>query len=112
MATISNLFIDQGSDYSSIVTVNSATGVPLNLTGYTAKSQMRKAYASSTAYAFTCEIYNAALGQIRLAMSAAGTEAMTAGRWLYDVEITNTASGIKKRVVEGVVTLTPQITQV
>ena len=34
-----------------------------------------------------------------------------AGRWLYDVEITS-PSGTKTRVVEGVVTVNPQITQI
>jgi hypothetical protein len=112
MATTSHLFIDQGSDYSSIVTVLSATNSPLNLTGYVAKSQLRKSYGSSVSYNITCTIQNAALGRVRLALTAAQTEAIPHGRWLYDVEITETATGKKKRVVEGIATITPQITQI
>ena len=112
MATISNLFIDQGSDYSTIVTVSSITGQPLNLTGYTAASQMRKSYSSSLAHSFTCTVTDASAGKIRLAITATQTEAMSPGRWLYDVEITETATSKKQRVVEGIVTVTPQITKI
>lgn len=112
MATISNLYIDAGSDYSSIVTVAAANGGPLNLSAYTVKSQMRRSFKSSVAFNFEATIANAAAGQIRIVLPAAVSEQMEPGRWLYDVEITHTASGLKQRVVEGVVVITPQITQI
>jgi len=111
MATISNLFVDAGSDYSNIITVSSTNGQPLNLSGYTVASQMRKSYSSSTVYAFTASVYDAANGKVRLQLSASNSSAIPAGRWLYDVEITSGA-GSKTRVVEGIVTITPQITQI
>ena len=111
MATISNLFVDAGSDYSNIITVSATNGQALNLSGYTVASQMRKSYSSSTAYNFTSSIYDATTGKVRLQLSAAASSAIPAGRWLYDVEITSGA-GIKTRVVEGIVTITQQITQI
>lgn len=111
MAQISNLFVDQGSDYSSIVTVASGSGAPLNLANFIVKSQMRKSYGASLAYDFTAEVFDAPTGRIRLRLSAAQSEEIPAGRYLYDVEITSPA-GAKKRVVEGIVTVTPQITQI
>jgi len=111
LGQISNLFVDQGSDYNSIVTVTSGDGTPLNLQDFTVKSQMRKSYGASLAYNFTAEVFNASLGQIRLRLTATQSEAIPAGRYLYDVEITSPAN-IKKRVVEGIVTVTPQITQI
>jgi len=111
VATISNLFVDAGSDYSNIITVSATNGQALNLSGYTVASQMRKSYSSSTAYNFTSSIYDATTGKVRLQLSAAASSAIPAGRWLYDVEITSGA-GIKTRVVEGIVTITQQITQI
>ena len=111
MATISNLFVDAGSDYSNIITVSSTNGQPLNLTGYSVASQMRKSYSSSTSYNFTASVYDASNGKVRLQLSATASSAIPAGRWLYDVEITSPSGG-KTRVVEGIVTLTPQITQI
>lgn len=111
MATVANIFIDQGSDYSNIVTVTASNGQPLNLTGFTASSQMRKSYSSSIAYSFNASILSAAFGKVRLQLSAAQSEAIPPGRYLYDVEVTS-PSGAKTRVVEGIATITPQITQV
>jgi len=111
MATVSNLFVDAGANYSNIITVAASNGQPLDLTGYTVASQMRKSYQSSTAYNFTASIYNAATGKVRLQLSDTQSAAIPAGRWLYDVEITS-PSGTKTRVVEGIVTVSPQITQI
>jgi len=111
VASISNLFVDQGSDYANVLTVESATGAPLNLTDYTVKSQMRKSYTSSIAYNFVATVPNPSTGEILLSLSAADSEEIPPGRYLYDVEITSSLN-IKTRVVEGIVTMTPQITQV
>lgn len=111
MATISNLFVDAGADYSNIITVAATNGQPLNLTGYTVASQMRKSYTSSTAYNFTATIHDATSGKVRLQLNSTQSSAIPAGRWLYDVEITS-PNGYKTRVVEGIVTVSQQITQI
>jgi len=111
MATISNLFVDAGSDYSNIITVAGSNGQPLDLTGYTVASEMRKSYLSKTAYPFTATIYSASSGEIRLQLAGGVSAQMWPGRYQYDVEITS-ATGARTRVVEGIVTVTPEITQV
>jgi hypothetical protein len=111
VATTSNIFIDQGSNYSNIITVSGASGAALDLTGYTVASQMRKSYTSSTAYSLNPTIYNAVSGQVRMILTSSQSEAIPPGRYLYDLEITS-AGGTKTRVVEGVATITPQITQI
>ena len=110
MATVANIFIDQGADYSNIITVGSSSGTPLNLTGYTVASQIRKSYSSSIAYNFTASIFSASEGKVRIQLTATSSGAIPPGRYLYDVEITS-SSGTKTRVVEGIVTVTPEITQ-
>jgi hypothetical protein len=111
MATISNLYVDAGSTYSNIITVAGSTGSPLNLTGYTVASQMRKSYQSSTYYSFVATIYIATQGKIRLQLTDEQSESIPPGRYIYDVEITS-STGATTRVVEGIVTVTPQITKV
>jgi hypothetical protein len=111
LATVANIFIDQGSDYSNIITVAASNGAPIDLTGYAVASQMRKSFSSSTAYNFTSSIYNAAQGKVRIQLSATGSNLVTPGRYLYDLEVTS-PSGTKTRVVEGIATVTPQITQI
>lgn len=111
MATISNLFIDAGSAFNNIISLTASNGLPLNLTGYTAKSQIRKSYTSTISHTFTASIYSAPLGKVKLELTEIQTEAITPGRWLYDVEITS-SGGVKTRVIEGIITVTPQITQI
>ena len=111
MATIANIFIDAGANYSKIITVTASNTGYLDLNGYTVKSQIRKSYTSTTAYTFTSSIFDAALGKLRLELTSEQTSAIPPGRYLYDVEITS-AAGNRTRVVEGIVTVTPEITQI
>jgi hypothetical protein len=110
MAVLSNLSIDQGSDFSAEVVVEDSSGDVANLTGYTGAGQIRKTYTSSTAVAFGVAVTNAGSGLLTLTLTNAVTNAMKAGRYVYDVEITKTSNGEKTRVVEGQVTINPGVT--
>ena len=48
MAAVSNLYIDQGADFSTTISLSDSNGNILSLTGYTALAQIRKTYGSST----------------------------------------------------------------
>lgn len=107
MAQKLNLVIDQGTTFTTSFTVNDDAGLPINFTGYTGNSQIRKHYTSSNATPFTVSLYSN--GTITLGMSSNTTNGLTAGRYVYDVEV-NSGSQIS-RVVEGIVTITPQVTR-
>jgi len=111
MATYKNIYIDQGSSFSNTITVSGADGSALDLSGYTAASQMRKSYGSSTSYTFTSTITDAAAGKIKISFTSDDTNDIPGGRYLYDVEITS-SGGSKTRVIEGIAVVTPQITKV
>ena len=111
MAVLSNLSVDQGTDFSAEVIVEDANGDVANLTGYTGAGQIRKTYSSSTATNFVVVVTNATQGLLTLSLANGITNAMKSGRYVYDVEITETANGEKTRVVEGQVTINPGVTQ-
>ncbi len=111
MATVANIYIDEGTNFSNTITVTGADGNALTLTSYTTASQMRKSYASSTAYNLNATISDAANGKVNISLTAAQSGAIPPGRYLYDVEITS-PGGVKTRVVEGIAIVTPQITQI
>lgn len=111
MATVTNLYVDQGSFFRTNVTVSSTNGVPLDLTGYTVASQMRKSYQSSTAYSFTSSITNPIQGRVRIELPSETSRTIPAGRYLYDLEVT-APTGEKTRVVEGIVVINPEITKI
>ena len=110
MASISNIFIDQGADFTTTVTVTDSNGDAVSLVGYSAAAQIRKSYSSSTSTAFTTSISNASGGEITITLSDTQTAALDAGRYLYDVLIT-ASGGDKTRVVEGQVTVNPSVTR-
>jgi len=111
MAVLSNLSVDQGSDFSAEIVVEDSTGNVANLTGYTGAGQIRKTYSSNTATNFVVVVTNAAGGLLTLSLANAVTNAMKSGRYVYDVEITETSNGEKTRVVEGQLTINPGVTQ-
>jgi len=108
MATKANLLIDQGSDFSTTVNITDNDGNGIDLTGYTGAAQMRKHYTSSNAVTFSVSI-NPGLGAVTLSLTNTQTANIVAGRYVYDCELTtgNTVS----RVLEGIVTVTPQVTR-
>lgn len=110
MAIKSNITIDQGSDFTATVTVTDEEGTAVNLTDYTARGMMRKSPSTSTYHSFTVTVSDAASGEITLVMNNTTTTAITAGRYLYDVEIVS-SGGTVTRVVEGIATVTPEITK-
>jgi hypothetical protein len=110
MAIVSNLTVDQGSTFSASIDITDTENNLLNLTGYTVAGQIRKTYDSSTAVDFTGSVSNAALGEVTISLTATQTNALIAGRYVYDVEITS-AGGTVTRVIEGQVEVTPGVTQ-
>ena len=110
MAIISNLTIDQGTTFTASIDCTSSDNTPLNLNGYTVAAQLRKTYDSTTKTDFTAIIANAATGRLQISLTPAQTGALSAGRYVYDVEITD-SSGIITRVVEGQVEITPGVTR-
>tara|TARA_B100001057_G_C22866467_1_gene956701 strand:+ start:5556 stop:5888 length:333 start_codon:yes stop_codon:yes gene_type:complete len=110
MAAIANLFVDQGTTFNTSVFVTNDDSSAFDLTGYICTSQLRKSYSSSTATDFTTEIADPpTLGQINLTLSATQTGALEEGRYVYDVEVSK--DGIVTRVIEGLITLSPQVTK-
>lgn len=109
MASISNIFIDQGTDFSITVDVTQADGAPLNLTGYSAAAQIRKTYGSSNVSAVFTTSISAAAGQVTLSLTDTQTSGLTAGRYVYDLNITSGST--TTRVVEGQAIITPGVTR-
>ena len=123
MAIKANLTIDQGSDFSATVDVISGDGTLFDLTGYTARAQMRKNFSTSTVTANFIATHNNAGGTITLELPNAnvvdgttvtqvGTNHIEPGRYLYDVEISsNAVPPVVTRVVQGTVTVNGGITR-
>lgn len=111
MAAKANIVIDQGADFATTVTVTDNDGNVVDLTGYTARGQIRKHYTSETSVALSFSFTEPrSTGAIDITLGNAATTAMEAGRYVYDVELISAANTIS-RLVEGIATVTPEVTR-
>ena len=112
MAIQQNLVLEQGTDFQAVIKLYSDNITALDLTGYSASAQMRRSYDSTTASAtMAVTIPIPTNGELYLNLAAASSVGVRYGRYLYDVVITQTSSGIISRAVEGIITVTPRVTR-
>jgi hypothetical protein len=111
MATIADLDIDQGSDFNVEIQLENDNGTLMNLTDFQVYSQFRKSYGSVIGYSFNASVVNGIQGKIRLTLLGTASSNIKPGRYIYDVEIISEL-GVKSRVVEGIVTINPEITKI
>lgn len=104
-----NLLIEQGADFEAQFAVTSANNLPLDLTGYTAESKIRKTHTSSTFTNFGIAFVSRPDGKIKLSMGNFATRILKPGRYVYDLVITS-SGGVKTRVAEGIVTISAGVT--
>ncbi len=103
-----NLVVEQKADFEATFNITSANNVALNLTGYTAESKIKKHYSSSSVNNFGVTFLSRPDGKLKLSMSSFATSLLKPGRYSYDILIIS-SGGVKTRVVEGQVTVTPGI---
>ena len=103
-----NLVLDQGTTFISNTTITDSNNVAINFYGYTGNSMFRKYYTSNTAYTLGVALSNS--GVVTLTMNATSTSNVTSGRYVYDVEATDSSNTVI-RIMEGIITVTPQVTR-
>lgn len=112
MAITINLSVDQGADFEATIKLYSSNTEPLNLSGYGFSGQIRRSYESqSTSAVFTITSANPSGGELTLSLADTTTALLRAGRYVYDIIITNTSSGVRTRAAEGIVTVMPGVTR-
>lgn len=111
MAQYTDIVIDQGSTYSGKIPVVGANGLPVDLTGFSARGQIRRSYQSLTSVNFSTSIENPTSGVIFINLTPDQTGAMKPGRYVFDVEIFNTDETDVIRVCEGQAEVTPRATK-
>jgi hypothetical protein len=109
-AAYQELFIEQGTDFTTSITLDDVYGIPFNLTGNSVKSQIKKSYYSSNVVeSFNASIPSPQNGVISLTLSSANSANIFPGRYVYDVVIKDSANNVT-RVLEGIITIDPKVT--
>lgn len=114
-AGVYNFTIEQGTTFRRTLTLKDSAGDPINLTGYTARMQIR-AEVESTTVLLSLTTSNGgislggAAGTIEWFISDTNTSAITS-EGVYDLEIVNTATNEVTRVLKGKVRLDKEVTR-
>lgn len=109
MADVKNFNIDQGANFYSNIQYLDINKIPIPLTGYNVKAQLRKTYYSANAITFTSNISSETYGNISLTLPANTTSNLRVGRYVYDVKAN--IGDISYRIAEGIITVNPGVTQ-
>ena len=118
MAQYEEFTIDQGTDIAiEIRCIDPATNSAKDLTNYDVAAKLKKTYSSDSADTteFSAIVSSPSSdGIITLALTNTQTDALKAGRYVYDVEISFVDSDgetIIERILEGRVQVTPSVTR-
>ena len=111
-ATKWNLDLNAGEDWKAIINLMMPDGVATrSIAGHTLASQVRRHWKSaSIKTTLTLTVLDEATGSLQIDLSAAQTSLLKFGKYVYDVELTETATGKVERVIEGVFTIRPEVT--
>lgn len=110
-----NIVCDQGSTFFRTIAIKNTDGSVFNLTGYTARMQVRKDVDNTTVILeFTTAnsklVIYPLTGIITMSLTAADTTALTRGG-VYDLEIVKTANGEVSKVIRGEFRLEKEVTR-
>ena len=113
-----NTTIDKGSTFSLTLTYKDASGDPVNLTGWTARMQIRETPSSASTVltstggspTITISNTNFATGVIAVTISATNTASISVPVAYYDIEV-ESAAGLVRRVLQGRLSISPEVTR-
>ena len=105
-----NIVIEQGATFSKVLTIKDSDGLPINLTGKTFRSQLRRRPTDVTpAASFTMAVLNAANGTVNWQLTATATAGIVAEPHYYDVEMVEGA--VVTRLMEGTAFVNFEVTK-
>ncbi len=115
VAGIYKLEIEQGETFTRLLTYEDSEEALINLTGYTARMQIRKT-ADSTDYLLSLTTENSGIalggiaGTITITITAAQSANLPIGTARYDLELIS-GSGVVVKLLKGDVTVNREITR-
>ena len=108
MTQRASLYIDQGTDFLVDLDVFDDSGDPLDLTGYSAASSIRKIYSTSIIANFDVEIIDT--NKIVLSLAAENAENIVPGKYQYDVLLVS-PENVHTKIIEGLLYVLSSVTR-
>ena len=112
-AGVYDITIEQGATFTLSATWKDSAGAPVNLTGYSARMQVRSNYESEEVLVSLVSPTNitlgGALGTILATISATDTQKLSIQEGVYDLELE--LSGVVTRLLQGRATISREVTR-
>lgn len=105
-----DLYVDQGSDFEVNLELTEDDGTPKNLTNFDFGGSVKRSLSSNAIAVLDVTIANSILGMINVTMNAATTANLVSERYFYDLKM-KTDEDITVRLLEGILIVTPQVTE-
>lgn len=110
-----DILIEQGATFQLNLVYKDSAGVPIDVSGYTARMQVRRTYDAPTALLnLTTENGAITLGGVAGTLVVEAAEALTTGLpakpAVYDLELISPA-GVVVRLIRGAATISPEVTK-
>jgi hypothetical protein len=115
IAGIYDIVADQGATFTRVIVWKDSNGVPIDVSGYSARMQLRSQVdsAGGAVFEFTSDNGRISLGgtagTITLSAAATATAAVAADTYVYDLELEE--SGVVTRLVQGQFELRGEVTR-
>lgn len=106
-----DLIIDQGASFQISVELFDINNEPIETENLTVFAQLRRHYTSNNAVTFDTTI-NEEENELILSLTPEQTSELPAGRYVYEVKIIfneQEEDAVIDRILEGVVTVSPQV---
>lgn len=109
-----DILADQGATFSRNIHWYDPDGTPKNITGYSARMQVRQRYVSTSTILSLVSPTDITLGgsagTIVVTVSATAMADVSSGDYVYDLEMVS-SNGVVTRLLQGSFTVRPEVTR-
>jgi hypothetical protein len=115
-ASTYDIDLEQGSTYSTVFTYTDSNGAAVNLTGFTARMQVRSVYSidgpaiSLTTNAGGGIALGGAAGTVTVTVAATVSANLVPKNYVYDIELVS-AGGVVTKLIRGKMKVLPEVTR-
>tara|TARA_B100001996_G_C18614339_1_gene575072 strand:+ start:103 stop:447 length:345 start_codon:yes stop_codon:yes gene_type:complete len=104
-----NLVIDQGCTFEKVIYAQNSVSQNVTISTGTCAAKMRQSFGSSNnVVALTTAV---AGSNCTISLTATQTAALEPGKYVYDVEYTQSGGTIVERVAQGIITISEEATK-
>jgi hypothetical protein len=111
MSAYANIFVDQGTDFSSVLNIADTRSDPIDLEDFNLYGQIRRTYTSASYYNFNIDVLDGLDGSFVISLDSETTKIMKPGRYVYDIFARSVDGSLQYKLVEGSLEVIPSVTR-